>query len=52
MSKERDPLPKKSPPLEVEEFFRKRARRGKRDIFYNFLDNAGNAPPVEGDEIL
>lgn len=36
--------------LETEEFFRARAARGDRQAFLKFLDEAGNAAPVEGDE--
>ena len=38
--------------LETEEFFRARASHGKRDAFLHFLDNAGDAQPAKGDEIL
>lgn len=37
--------------METEEFFRARAARGNRQAFLDFLDGAGNEPPVEGDEL-
>ena len=37
---------------EMETFFRERARQEKHDAFIDFLDSAGNEPPVEGDEVL
>ncbi len=36
--------------LETEEFFKVRAARGDRQAFLKFLDEAGNAAPVAGDE--
>ena len=35
--------------LETEEFFRSRAARGGREAFPDFLDNAADEPPDEGD---
>jgi hypothetical protein len=35
----------------TEEFFRERAKRGKREAFLKFLDEAGDEPPAEGDEL-
>ena len=37
--------------LETEEFFRERAARGNRQAFLGFLDDGGNEPPIEGDEL-
>ena len=37
--------------LEIEDFFRTRAKRGKREAFLKFLDEAGDAEPIEGDRI-
>ncbi len=38
--------------LETEEFFRARAGQGNREALLDFLDGAGDNPPVPGDEIL
>lgn len=35
--------------LETGDFFKERARRGKREAFLKFLDEAGDEPPVAGD---
>jgi hypothetical protein len=37
--------------LETEDFFEERAQRGKREAFLKFLDEAGDEPPIEGDEL-
>lgn len=37
--------------LETEAFFRQRAAAGDRAAFLCFLDEAGDEPPVEGDEV-
>lgn len=37
--------------LETEEFFKERAKRGKREAFLKFLDTAGDEPPVDGDRL-
>jgi hypothetical protein len=36
--------------LETEAFFRERAAGGNRKAFLKFLDEAGDAPPAQGDE--
>ena len=35
--------------LETEDYFRERARAGKREAFLEFLDGADDEPPVDGD---
>lgn len=35
--------------LDTEDFFEDRAKRGKRDAFLRFPDEAGDEPPIEGD---
>lgn len=37
--------------LETERFFQDRAAKGDRGAFVRFLDDAGDAVPVEGDEL-
>lgn len=37
--------------LETKDFFKGRAKRGKREAFLKFLDEAGDEPPVEGDQL-
>lgn len=37
--------------LETEDFFRRRATKGDRKAFMRFLEEAGDEPPVAGDEI-
>ncbi len=37
--------------LEIEDYFRERAKRGKREAFFEFLDSAGDEPPLEGDQL-
>lgn len=37
--------------METEAFFRRRAAVGDRAAFLRFLDEAGDEPPVEGDEV-
>ncbi len=37
--------------LETETFFRTRAAEGKREDFLDFLENAGAAPPEDGDAL-
>jgi uncharacterized protein (DUF1778 family) len=37
--------------LETEEFFKTRAARGNREAFMRFLDEAGDEPPGEGDDL-
>ena len=37
--------------LETEDYFKERAKLGKRDAFLKFLNEAGDEPPIEGDEL-
>lgn len=37
--------------LETAHYFGSRAAKGRRDAFLAFLDQAGHAAPVEGDEL-
>ncbi len=37
--------------LETEEYFKERAKRGDREAFLRFLDEAGDEPPMEGDRL-
>jgi hypothetical protein len=37
--------------LETEDYFKERAKRGDREAFLRFLDEAGDEPPVEGDQL-
>jgi uncharacterized protein (DUF1778 family) len=37
--------------LDTAAFFQDRAQRGDREAFLAFLDQAGDAPPEEGDEV-
>jgi hypothetical protein len=37
--------------LETEDSSKGRARRGDREAFLKFLDEAGDEPPVEGDRL-
>lgn len=37
--------------METEAFFRRRAAAGDRAAFLHFLDQAGDVPPADGDEI-
>ena len=36
---------------ETADFFRRRAAQGDKAAFHRFLDEAGDEPPAEGDEI-
>lgn len=38
--------------LDTATFFRERAARGSREAFLAFLDQAGDAPPKAGDEVI
>jgi uncharacterized protein (DUF1778 family) len=37
--------------LEIEEFFKDRAKSTNREKFIGFLDGAGDGPPVDGDRM-
>jgi len=39
---------KKLSALETEDYFSERAKRGNREAFLRFLDEAGDKPPVQG----
>ena len=44
-------LAEKLSALETADFFRRRAAQGDKAAFHRFLDEAGDEPPAEGDEI-
>lgn len=37
--------------LETERFFKDRAKAANREDFLNFLDGAGDEPPIDGDRL-
>jgi uncharacterized protein (DUF1778 family) len=37
--------------LETESYFRSRAAKGDREAFFAFLDQAGDEPPADGDQL-